>query len=174
MLSNEEIQSSYLAHIVYTSCPFSCTMHLCSMSTFRYSRMGWEALIASLPSSSNIHLIDIFVVCRPKLPPIGALDTVDQASSSALLSVRWDTGFCILIQDVITPLCGRFESHHHHKGRALPIYFTSSICVSPVIQMHICIVLSILYIYISALVCCCSHTKCYTLSKLLGIVDFPS
>ena len=44
------------------------------MSTFRQSRIGWGALTASLPASSNMHLIDIFVNCRPKLPPFGALD----------------------------------------------------------------------------------------------------
>ena len=66
--------------------------------------MGWGALTASLPAPSNMYLTDIFVNCRPKLPPFGALAPLDQALSSALLSARWDTGFCTFLQDVITPL----------------------------------------------------------------------
>ena len=58
--------------------------------------MGWEALAASLPALLSMYLTDIFINCRPKLPSIGALDTMNQALSSALLSARWNSGFCIL------------------------------------------------------------------------------
>ena len=92
----------YRAHTWRILCTLRALSHaLCIFALCRhFANRGWgrRRSLLAYPPHLIMHLTDIFGNCRPKLPPFGALDTVDQALSSALLSAHWDTRFCILLQ----------------------------------------------------------------------------
>ena len=93
---------------------------------------------------------------------------MNQALSIALLSARWDSGFCILFLHTFLwcnyhSYDSRFESHHHHLGRVTPkMYHTLNMRPTFNIYAYMHSARPTIHIYTSIIVLLQSHIMLYS------------